>query len=117
MRKGLLWIIAVVGLLSVVLFSLDVGIKVWDTFFLIGLVLFMCGGIFLLLEKGIFNFFFFSFRKFLKATSKAEEYVSEVNGERQVAITLPIKLSFTRYLLLLGIAMLIAATIFPIYII
>ncbi|KXH80731.1 DUF3899 domain-containing protein [Sporosarcina sp. HYO08] len=115
MRKGLCWTIAAIGFLALVLFVLDVGMAVWDTFFLTGLVLFMCGGAFLLLEKGIFNFFFLSFRKFLKSTSKAEEYVSEVNGERQVIASLPMKFSFTRYLLLVGVAMLVVATVFPVY--
>ncbi|MBM7714853.1 hypothetical protein JOC94_001825 [Bacillus thermophilus] len=57
-----------------------------DALFLGGLILFMAGGFVFMLEKRVFDRFFQSFKKFLRSTSKLEEYVSETEGSRQPAV-------------------------------
>ena len=104
-----------VSLLALAFLLLDVSFVLWDIFFLIGLVIFMLGGVFLLLEKGVFDFFFYSFKKFLKTSSKVEEYVSEVNGQDEFAASLAKKATFPRYILFTGITIIVITTVFPVY--
>lgn len=96
-------------------FFLDVSVTYWDVFFLIGLLLFMVGGVLFLLENRVFNFFFYSFRKFLQISSKVERFVSEVNRESDYQWKLVKKSPFTFYILVTGITIIIVSTIFPYY--
>ena len=79
MRKkvGVFFIVVIVA--AFFLSSKNFPVEVWNNLFLIGLVLFMCGGGLLVLSKGIFNRFTHGFKLLLKNTSKLEEYVSEVD--------------------------------------
>lgn len=104
-----------ISLLALVFLMLDVSVVFWDVFFLIGLVIFMLGGVFLLLEKGVFNFFLYSFKKFLRTSSKVEEYVSEVNGQGEFAASSTKTATFPSYILFIGITIIGVTTVFPIY--
>ena len=115
MKKKLVIIFSGIGLLTMVFLMLDVSVVFWDIFFLIGLVIFMLGGVFLLLEKGVFDFFFYSFKKFLKTSSKVEEYVAEVNGQGEFALSAAKTATFSRYILLIGITIIVVTTILSVY--
>ncbi|MER2088399.1 MAG: DUF3899 domain-containing protein [Sporosarcina sp.] len=115
MKKKSVITFSSIGLLALVFLLLDVSVVFWDIFFLIGLVIFMLGGVFLLLEKGIFDFFFYSFKKFLKTSSKVEEYVAEVNGQDEFVASSAKAAMYPRYILFTGITIIIITTIFPVY--
>ncbi|WP_342601168.1 DUF3899 domain-containing protein [Psychrobacillus sp. FSL H8-0483] len=114
-NKGYSWTILLIAQVVMLFFILNVGVAYWDVFFLIGLLLFMVGGVLLLLENGVFNFFFYSFRKFLQISSKVERFVSEVNRESNYKGQPLKKSSFTLFILLTGIVIIIVSTIFPYY--
>ena len=115
MKKKSVITFSTISLLALVFLMLDVSVVFWDVFFLIGLVIFMLGGVFLLLEKGVFDFFFYSFKKFLKTSSKVEGYVSEVNGQGEFAVSTAKTATFPRYILFIGITIIGVTTVFPIY--
>jgi hypothetical protein len=104
-----------ISLLALVFLMLDVSVVFWDVFFLVGLVIFMLGGVFLLLEKGVFDFFFYSFKRFLINSSKVEGYVSEVNGQCAFAANSAKTVTFPRYILFIGITIIVVTTVFPVY--
>ena len=105
-------LIALVALLFLIF---DVSVVLWDKFFLIGLVIFMFGGGLWLLGKGVFDFFLYSFTKLLKTSSKAEAYVSEVNGESKYPVRSATASPFAQYTLFTGITIIVITTIFPYY--
>ncbi|MBD7909056.1 DUF3899 domain-containing protein [Sporosarcina sp. Sa3CUA8] len=102
-------------LIAVVFLMLDVKNVYWDVFFLFGLVVFMVGGVLLLLKKGIFDFFFYSFNKFLKSSSKVEQYVSEVNNHNEFATSSSKNAAIPHAVLFAGISIIIITTVFPVY--
>ncbi|WP_039042205.1 DUF3899 domain-containing protein [Sporosarcina sp. ZBG7A] len=107
--------ISIICLIALAFLLLDVSTAFWDVFFLLGLVVFMVGGVLLLLEKGIFDFFFYSFKKFLKTSSKVEKYVSEVNDENEFATSTAENATISRAILFVGISIIIVTTVFPVY--
>ena len=115
MRKRYTSTVLLIGLVAMLFFILDVSVEYWDAFFLTGLAIFMVGGAFLLLEKGVFNFFFYSFKAFLRISSKVEAYVAEVNGEGKSKTPSTERLPFTFYTLFTGMAIIIVTTIIPYY--
>lgn len=103
-------------MIALVFLLLDVRNVYWDGFFLFGLVAFMIGGVLLLLEKGVFDFFFYSFKKFLTSSSKMEQYVSEVNNHNEFATSSSKYNAIPHAILLAGISIIIITTVFPVYI-
>ncbi|WP_342513577.1 DUF3899 domain-containing protein [Sporosarcina sp. FSL K6-1522] len=104
-----------IALVAVLFLIFDVSVVLWDQFFLIGLVLFMFGGGLWLLGKGVFDFFLYSFAKLLKNSSKAEAYVSLVNGESKYPARSAMTSPFAQYTLFTGITIIVITTIFPYY--
>ncbi|MDW0110708.1 DUF3899 domain-containing protein [Sporosarcina aquimarina] len=102
-------------MIALIFLLLDVRTVYWDGFFLFGLVIFMVGGVLLLLKKGIFDFFFYSFKKFLKSSSKVEQYVSEVNDQQEFATSSSKNASIPSAILFTGISIIIVTTVFPVY--
>lgn len=107
--------IGIICLIALSFLMLDVSIVFWDGFFLLGLVIFIVGGVLLLLEKGIFDFFFYSFKKFLKTSSKVEKYVSEVNDQNEFATSTAENATISRAVLFVGISIIIVTAVFPVY--
>lgn len=71
-----------------------------DILFFGGIILFMIGGSIFLLERRVFDRFFQSFKKYLRNTSKLEEYVSETEGGQAAVIR---KTSFSVWALNTGL--------------
>ncbi|WP_161493839.1 DUF3899 domain-containing protein [Virgibacillus necropolis] len=94
--------ITILLLLILVVLSLTIqSIVFWNNVFLVGLFCFICGGILLILKKGIFNNMFYSFRVFLKNSSKLQMYVSE-KDEVTTTKHLPSNNFIVTYFLLIG---------------
>ncbi|WP_432354433.1 DUF3899 domain-containing protein [Sporosarcina sp. A2] len=114
MKKSVITI-SIVCFVALAFLFLNVSTLFWDGFFLLGLVVFMIGGVLLLLEKGVFDFFFYSFKKFLKTSSKVESYVSEVNDQNEFTTSPTANATISRAILFAGISIIVVTTIFPVY--
>lgn len=71
-------ILILVAVLAILISLTDiVSIVFWDNIFMFSLICLIIGGFLYLLEGGIFNNLFHSFKRFYKGTSKLQKYVSE----------------------------------------
>lgn len=95
--------------------SLKLSIEIWDKIFLVGLMLFMIGGLIFIVKKGIFDNFLRVSKEFRKKTSKLEAYVS---GEELPTAKFKVenpKRSFGNYILLAGVIFITISTAFSYY--
>ncbi len=111
--------IVTVTLLSIVLvlllFSKSFPVSVWDSLFLLGMAIFMCGGVLLLLSRGVFNRFIYGFKVLLKDTSKLEKYVAESEEKTTHKSTPVIKNWAVYYLMVSGGLLLTISTFYSYY--
>ncbi|TMN21444.1 DUF3899 domain-containing protein [Lentibacillus cibarius] len=106
------WLLPIVFVILLMLtMTGTVNVVFWDKFFLFGLLCFMIGGVFWLIENNVFKNTINSFRLFFKKSSKIENYVSELEEERVTNDIAPLKSSIGTKLLLFGLFILITSTV------
>jgi len=76
MKKSIILILVAILAILISLTNM-VSIVFWDSIFLFSLICLIIGGFVYLLEEGIFNNLFHSFKRFYTKTSKLQSYVSE----------------------------------------
>ncbi|MFD1037517.1 DUF3899 domain-containing protein [Virgibacillus byunsanensis] len=113
-RKKQIMILSI-GTIPLVTLTRNVSIVFWDNVFLVGLLCFMLGGAFLLIEKGVFNNVFYSFQLFFKNSSKLESYVTEMSEDRVNTQKSLFKSSIGLRLLRIGGFVLIVSTTFSFF--
>ena len=97
------------------LYNVDFSIDILNNIFLVGLFCFICGGTSLVINKGVFNNMFHSFKVFLKSTSKLERYAIEKEVTGLIKQTKPRKYVFINTLLVIGMFMMMISTVFSIF--
>lgn len=85
-------------------------VSLLNTFFYIGIILFLVGGVSFLFQQKIFSSIFNSFKKFYKHSSKLNEYVDETVGSTE-NVKISTHYVVMRKVLFYGLTMIVLSTV------